>query len=252
MKTFLRGRSPSEFAWLRFILLRCCPGDWRDRDHIYFIASPDVTKQDVLRLLFRVLVPPLFGHCPHRYPDHRWSGYDVTLKDMGLPGSIHNWGAEAYSDMMHTYFSDEVTQQRPPPGDHDLAAIADGREESDTEGEDSDRREAVAPQQNASAAVPSGNPHVASPEDVKKSWQRILPRARGGCRPSRLPTPLPSELDDFPSWATWMTLGNFSKMGLTSRGGIVQRFSNGIREGKIYFFVWGVFLASDPLNFPGG
>jgi len=106
------GSSP-KLSWLRALLLRCCPGDWRDPTKFVVAAPPTWSRRQVLRWVFHNVVPALWGHCPFRCPTHRWTGIEETLRDIGLPAAIHNMGQWAYLSMMETYFTDELP---PPPG----------------------------------------------------------------------------------------------------------------------------------------
>ena len=95
------------------LLERCAPGDWRDENHFIFVAEPGETRVDVLRLLFKEFVPALFPHAPYMFPRHRWTGADITFRDVGLPMNVHGLFTASYMSYLNVEYGDEDPDDRP-------------------------------------------------------------------------------------------------------------------------------------------
>ena len=78
----------SETACLKILLLRCCPGDWRNEDGFEKILRPVETQERALKMLEDLLVPFPCRRPFWVYPRSRWVGADQSLLD--LWASIHN------------------------------------------------------------------------------------------------------------------------------------------------------------------
>ena len=131
----------------------------------HFVAPEGTSLQEVRMVLFRTLVPALFGHCPHQYPEHRWTGVDITLRDLGLPACLHGLGGFAYSEMMRLSFSTEAE------GHQQHQAGAEGEDAGELGPDEAPMEiiplpavpEAAAPPQEPQRAP--DNPHIAGPEE---------------------------------------------------------------------------------------
>ena len=139
---------------MRFVLEKCVPGDWRE-PNLALIAPLGTTKAQALKTLFQNLVPCLWGHCPFRYPVHRWTGSRKTFRDLGLPLNIHNLEESTYIMMLDMFFKSEA----PAPAMPGLAAIQDA---PDAEVEAPAPAESEAERQDASARAAKD---VSSPQD---------------------------------------------------------------------------------------
>eukprot|EP00959_Pyramimonas_sp_CCMP1952_P282742 5909694-Pyramimonas_sp.AAC.1 len=95
------------------LLERCVPGDWRDQRHFVFVARPDESRADVLRLLFEKFVPALFPHAPHLLPRNRWTGIDITFRDVGLPMNIHGLFIDTYMGYLNVEYGGETLDGKP-------------------------------------------------------------------------------------------------------------------------------------------
>ena len=91
-------------AHLRTVLSRCASGDWRQTDCFEFWAMPGQNKRDVLRFLFRHLVPALAGRRPATFPQHRWTGAEHSLRDVGLLAAVHNLLEPVYEEYLRANF----------------------------------------------------------------------------------------------------------------------------------------------------
>lgn len=94
------GLDKPEHAALRLVVERCAGGDWRDGEHFYYLAAPGESRTEVLRELFEVFVPFLFGHCPRIFPRSRWTGALQCLRDIGLPLVIHQLLPDAFKEYL--------------------------------------------------------------------------------------------------------------------------------------------------------
>lgn len=113
---------------LKVALERCCPGDWRDASSWPVVAGPEDTRKDILKAIFTILVPAMFGHAPFIFPKHRWTGAEHAFKDIGLPLNIHNLLPEAFEEFMQRMgrqAPDERQEQVPHADVHNIVAVAE-------------------------------------------------------------------------------------------------------------------------------
>ena len=89
-------------APLRSILLQCAGGDWRDDTGFQFLVKSDGLRRrvDILKMLYKHLVPALAGHVPASFPRHRWTGALKSVRDVGLMACCHNLLRRTYDEFM--------------------------------------------------------------------------------------------------------------------------------------------------------
>ena len=82
ISSFFRGKTSCA---LLVTIKRCLPGPWDSTVLEYYVDDgSDTTEQDVLQLWQDWLVPCFIGHVPHLWPTGKWTGYEISLKDVGV------------------------------------------------------------------------------------------------------------------------------------------------------------------------
>ena len=94
--------SSLEAARNKTLLLRGCPGDWRNEDSFEYVLRAGETPDIALAMLETVLAPFLCRRAFWIYPRSRWVGADQSLLDIGLWLSIHNVLEWAFVDFLVT------------------------------------------------------------------------------------------------------------------------------------------------------
>ena len=54
----------------------------------------------VIKLLIDIGIPLLWGRVPHEWPRNRWTGFDISLEDIGVPMVIHQLEKHFYEQML--------------------------------------------------------------------------------------------------------------------------------------------------------
>ena len=106
------------------VVLRCCPGDWRNGDRIKFVAPRGTSKSSVLAYLKIHLVPYLVPCLPKPFPRQRWMGAKLACSQVAPLCMINDIGTTAYRIFMEKFHGALSPAQQSDPNPAQLA-IAD-------------------------------------------------------------------------------------------------------------------------------
>ena len=112
------------------ILVRLLPGDWRNRTQVEIQLDEGETLEKKLDMVADGVTSVLAGAKLHRWPRHRWKGYDIALGQLGLLDAVHGILSFTYPDFVDSFRPKKGKPQNGSdanagPGAVPLAALAD-------------------------------------------------------------------------------------------------------------------------------
>ena len=90
----------SDFRVRRALVQSYLPGDWRNHEDIEYYRSPgmddDLDDETLRGIVAHGVVRALANRRPHTYPRHRWTGFDLSLDEVGMLEAAHGILSHSY------------------------------------------------------------------------------------------------------------------------------------------------------------